>query len=109
MNTYYEYLKIWYINYTVLKTDAPHNKETSMKTILSIILILSFLILSGCGASKSPVLYPNHHLNTVGREVAQADIDDCMQQAYSGANEGKGERLPRRRLQLVSSGLRQGR
>ena len=97
MNTYYKdfkYLTIWYISYTVLKTDAPHNKETSMKTILSIILILSFLILSGCGTSKSPVLYPNHHLNMVGREAAQADIDDCMQQAYaSGADEGKGREV----------------
>jgi len=65
-----------------------------MKTILSIILILSLLILSGCGTSKSPVLYPNHHLNTVGREAAQADIDDCMQQAYaSGADDGKGSEV----------------
>lgn len=65
-----------------------------MKTILSIILILSLLILSGCGTSKSPVLYPNHHLNTVGREVAQADIDDCMQRAYvSGADEGRGREV----------------
>ena len=94
MNSHYKYLKIWYISYTVLLTDAPHNKETSMKTILSIILILSFLILSGCGSSKSPVLYPNHHLNMVGREAAQADIDDCMQQAYaSGADEGKGREV----------------
>ncbi len=76
------------------ETVAPHNKKTSMKTSLSIILILSFLILSGCGTSKSPVLYPNHHLNLVGREVAQADIDDCMQQAYaSGADEGKGREV----------------
>lgn len=69
------------------------NKETSMKTVFSIILLLP-LILSGCGTTKSPVLYPNHHLNKVGREVAQADIDDCMQRAYaSGADEGKGKEL----------------
>ena len=65
-----------------------------MKTILVIILILSFLILSGCGGSKGPVLYPNHHLNTVGSEAAQADIKDCMQKANaSGADEGKGKEL----------------
>ena len=65
-----------------------------MKTVLSIILILPLLTLSGCGTSKRPILYPNHHLNTVGREVAQADIDDCMQRAYaSGADEGKGKEV----------------
>ena len=64
--------------------------------MLSIILIFPFLILSGCGTSKSPVLYPNHHLNMVGREAAQADIDYCMQQAYaSGADEGKGKEVAR--------------
>ncbi len=69
-------------------------QETTMKTVLAILTILPLLSLSGCGTTKSPVLYPNHHLTTVGREAAQADIDDCMQQAYaSGADAGKGKEL----------------
>ena len=65
-----------------------------MKTTLTLTFILSLLILSGCGGSIRPVLYPNNHLNTVGQGVAQSDIDDCMYQAsVSGADDGKGREL----------------
>ena len=80
-----------------------------MKTVLSIILILPLLTLSGCGTSKRPVLYPNHHLNTVGREVAQADIDDCMQRAYaSGADEGKGKEVAKETAKVGAVGAATG-
>jgi outer membrane lipoprotein SlyB len=46
-----------------------------------IILIYGLLvIISGC-ASTRPVLYPNSHLNTVGMEIADADINTCMAMA----------------------------
>ncbi|WP_319581599.1 hypothetical protein [uncultured Pseudodesulfovibrio sp.] len=48
--------------------------------------ILVGLILVGCGP-KRPVLYPNAHLDEVGMQVAQADIDDCIMKAEAaGAN-----------------------
>ena len=80
-----------------------------MKTVLSIIWLLPLLILSGCGTLKSPVLYPNHHLNAVGREVAQADIDDCMQRAYaSGADDGKGKEVAKETAKAGAIGAATG-
>ena len=80
-----------------------------MKTTLNIMLTFSFLILFGCGSSKSPVLYPNHHLKTVGRVVAQADIDDCMQQAHlSGANEGRGREVAKKTAKAGAVGAATG-
>ncbi|EGB16041.1 hypothetical protein DND132_2838 [Pseudodesulfovibrio mercurii] len=48
--------------------------------------VAAVLILAGCGP-KRPVLYPNAHLDEVGMQVAQADIDDCIMKAEAaGAN-----------------------
>ncbi|WP_319542250.1 hypothetical protein [uncultured Pseudodesulfovibrio sp.] len=38
------------------------------------------LFVVGCGP-KRPILYPNDHLDSVGMQVAQADIDDCIMKA----------------------------
>lgn len=44
----------------------------------------------GCSA-KRPVLYPNAHLDKVGMQVAQADIDACITKAEaSGASASSG-------------------
>lgn len=44
------------------------------------------LFLASSCATKKPVLYPNEHLNKMGREAADKDIDDCFQlaKAYVG-------------------------
>lgn len=50
---------------------------------------------SACSGAK-PVLYPNAHLQSVGKEVAAQDIEACKQLAESaGAEEasGKGSRV----------------
>jgi len=47
---------------------------------LSLLLLASLLFSAGC-AEKRPVLYPNSHLNQVGSQTAQADIDECMRLA----------------------------
>lgn len=40
--------------------------------------MLAFLwITAGCAARYGPVLYPNPHLQSVGEEQAQRDIDEC--------------------------------
>ena len=39
------------------------------------------LLLAGC--TKKPVLYPNPQLRSVGTEVAELDVDECMELADS--------------------------
>ena len=69
-------------------------EETTMKSTFGILMLLLLLNLAGCASTKKPVLYPNHHLNAVGQQQANADIDACMRAAEaSGANSGKGEEL----------------
>jgi outer membrane lipoprotein SlyB len=67
---------------------------------MSIILTISrfifvFFILFFCGcAQQRPVLYPNSHLEYVGSEKAQADIDACLHLAKTyGAGENKGKKI----------------
>ena len=65
-----------------------------MKTILGILTLIATLALTGCASTKKPILYPNSHLNMVGQQQADADINACMRAAeVSGANSGKGEDL----------------
>jgi hypothetical protein len=44
------------------------------------------LVTAGCG-TKQPVLYPNRHLKSVGTEVAELDVEQCMElaDAYVGS------------------------
>lgn len=60
--------------------------------IAIILMIGSILIgLSGC-SSTGPVLYPNTHFLSVGKDSAEQDIEVCKQLAESaGAREGKGQ------------------
>ena len=65
-----------------------------MKTILGILTLIATLALTGCASTKKPILYPNSHLNMVGQQQADVDINACMRAAeVSGANSGKGEDL----------------
>ncbi len=52
--------------------------------------LLAAVLLSAC-SSSGPVLYPNAHLESVGQDHAQEDIDACREVAESaGADEGSG-------------------
>jgi Glycine-zipper domain len=52
--------------------------------------LVSLLLLAAC-SSAHPVLYPNTHLKSVGKQTADQDIEDCKQLAESaGADEGAG-------------------
>ncbi len=65
-----------------------------MKTILGILTLIATLAITGCASTKKPILYPNSHLNAVGQQQADADINACMRAAEaSGANTGKSEEL----------------
>lgn len=50
-------------------------------TIMWCIFLINIFLISGCGA-KRPVLYPNSHLNEVGKEKANQAIDDCIRLAH---------------------------
>lgn len=63
-----------------------------MKT--SIMLLLIFVVSFFACAQKRPVLYPNTHLQHVGNEQAQADIDECMRFAEDqGVKDSSGEKV----------------
>ncbi|HEU4686521.1 MAG TPA: glycine zipper family protein [Nitrospira sp.] len=55
-----------------------------------VLLVGGLSVFAACSSAK-PVLYPNAHLQSVGRETAEEDIDDCRQRAESaGAEAGAG-------------------
>jgi hypothetical protein len=60
--------------------------------ILTISLVgLIFLSLSAC-STTGPVIYPNSHFLSVGKQVAEQDIEACRELAESsGAKEGAGQ------------------
>lgn len=54
-------------------------------------LVCGMFLLSACSSAR-PVLYPNEHMQSVGKEVTTQDIEDCKKLAESaGAEEGSGK------------------
>ena len=54
-------------------------------------IIGGVLFLTACSTAH-PVLYPNAHMQSVGKEAATQDIEDCKKLAESaGAEEGSGK------------------
>ena len=54
-----------------------------------LVFIGIMLCIVGCG-TKKPVLYPNTHLQIVGQDQAQFDIDDCCTRADAYVKSGAG-------------------
>jgi hypothetical protein len=48
------------------------------------------LILLSC-ASQRPILYPNQHLQRVGNNAADRDVNECMQRAEEYVSSGAGK------------------
>ena len=49
------------------------------------------LLLTACSTAH-PILYPNAHLQSVGKDIAEQDIEACRQLAETaGAEEGSGK------------------
>lgn len=49
------------------------------------------LLLTACSTAH-PILYPNAHMQSVGKEIAEKDIEACRQLAETaGAEEGNGK------------------
>jgi outer membrane lipoprotein SlyB len=59
----------------------------------NLILIIFLCFLVSC-ASK-PVLYPNDKLKAVGKEQAQRDIEQCMNESEEYIESGKGKKIAR--------------
>jgi hypothetical protein len=54
-------------------------------------IIVGSLFLAGCSTAR-PILYPNTHFQSVGKETAEQDIESCKQLAKSaGAEESGGK------------------
>ncbi len=54
-------------------------------------IIVGSLFLAGCSTAR-PILYPNAHFQSVGKETAEQDIESCKQLAKSaGAEESGGK------------------
>jgi outer membrane lipoprotein SlyB len=56
-------------------------KSISIKSVIKAVLPMLLLCTPVPGCSKSPVLYPNDHLNNVGKAQADSDIRECMEMA----------------------------
>ena len=57
------------------------------------VLALSCLLLLAACSQKRPVLYPNYHLQEVGDETAQTEIDECISLAkeYGTSSSSSGK------------------
>ena len=57
------------------------------------LIVLGFMMLLMACSQKRPVLYPNYHLQQVGDETAQTDIDECMRSAreYGASSDSSGK------------------
>lgn len=54
-------------------------------------VVAALFFLSACSSAR-PVLYPNTHMQSVGKDVAEQDIGACRELAESaGAREGSGK------------------
>jgi hypothetical protein len=54
-------------------------------------ILVGSLLLAGCSTAR-PILYPNAHFQSVGKETAEQDIESCKQLAKSaGAEESGGK------------------
>ena len=60
-----------------------------MKRLVYIVIMLCVV---GCG-TKKPVLYPDTHLQAVGQDQAQFDINDCSAQADAYVKSGAGSQM----------------
>ncbi|MCP9473615.1 MAG: glycine zipper family protein [Nitrospira sp.] len=60
------------------------------RSTTALCLATAVIFLAGCSMAK-PVLYPNAHFQSVGRETAERDIETCRKEAEAaGAEEGDG-------------------
>ena len=60
--------------------------------IRNVVSIIGGLLLLAACSTAHPVLYPNAHLQSVGKDIAEQDIEACRELAKTaGAEEGSGK------------------
>jgi hypothetical protein len=65
----------------------------SVLPVLTLLLGISVLLVS-CAGPQRPVLYPNEKLNSVGKEAAQKDVDECIHLSVeAGLERKKGQEV----------------
>jgi len=67
-----------------------------MKNGVWIIMTLLGLsaVITSCAGPQRPVLYPNEKLNSIGKEAAQKDVDDCIHLSVeAGLEKKKGQEV----------------
>ena len=57
----------------------------------TLLILVGFLLVIGC--ASRPQLYPNKKLQSVGKEQADRDIDDCKKLADNYLASGKGKAI----------------
>jgi len=64
-------------------------------TFSNAIMLLGFsALIASCAGPQRPVLYPNEKLNTVGKEAAQKDVDECIHLSVeAGLEREKGKEV----------------
>jgi len=74
--------------------------------LLPVLLLISVI---GCSARR-PVLYPNERLASVGSDVAEQDVDECMRRAenYVPRRGGDGEDVARSTAMGAGTGAAAG-
>jgi outer membrane lipoprotein SlyB len=105
----------------ILKENRrPHSPGTYYKydnfrevivgfVLMRTVLILFFVSTVYSCALKRPVLYPNYHLQVVGKEVAQGDIDECMRLAAEhGADSSAGGEVAKKTASGAAIGAATG-
>ena len=55
------------------------------------VIAVPAMLFSGC--ASSPKLYPNRHYNDVGKDKAEADIDDCEKKADEFGASSRGKKV----------------
>jgi hypothetical protein len=75
------------------RINPMREREGAFMKKTGLFLIISMLIAGGCSTTKSPILYPNEHLNTVGAAQADRDIEECCRLAESYLKSKKAKEM----------------
>jgi uncharacterized protein YcfJ len=74
--------------------DSLWRKLETMDSLKRYVVLIGLVLALAACAQQRPVLYPNAHLKYVGKEIAEADTEECIQMAIDyGAREDKGGRV----------------
>ena len=74
--------------------DSLWRKIKTMDGLKRYLVLTGLVLALAACARQRPVLYPNAHLKYVGKQIAEADTEECIQMAIDyGAREDRGGRV----------------